>query len=39
MKVFNDLKTRGVSDILISVTDGLTGMPAALTAVFPRTTL
>ena len=39
MKVFNDLKTRGVSDILIAVTDGLTGMPAALTAVFPRTTL
>ena len=39
MKVFNDLKTRGVNDILIAVTDGLTGMPAALTAVFPRTTL
>ncbi len=36
MKVFNDLKTRGVSDFLIAVTDGLTGMPAA---VFPRTTL
>jgi putative transposase len=39
MKVFNDLKTRGVTDILIAVTDGLTGMPAALTAVYPRTTL
>ena len=39
MKVFNDLKTRGVTDILIAVTDGLTGMPAALAAVFPRTTL
>src|SRR5271155_4312511 len=39
MKVFNDLRTRGVSDILIAVTDGLTGMPAALEAVFPRTTL
>jgi len=39
MKVFNDLKTRGVADILIAVTDGLTGMPAALAAVFPRTTL
>ena len=36
MKVFNDLKTRGVIDILIAVTDGLTGMPAALEAVFPR---
>jgi transposase-like protein len=39
MKVFNDLKTRGVNDILIAVTDGLTGMPSALEAVFPRTTL
>ena len=39
MKVFNDLWTRGVADILIAVTDGLTGMPAALAAVFPRTTL
>ena len=39
MKVFNDLKTRGVNDMLIAVTDGLTGMPAALAAVFPRTTL
>ena len=35
----NDLKTRGVNDILIAVTDGLTGMPAALEVVFPRTTL
>ena len=25
MKVFNDLKTRGVGDILIAVTDGLKG--------------
>ena len=39
MKVFNDLKTRGVADILLAVTDGLTGMPAALTAVSPRTIL
>src|SRR6202142_3776727 len=39
MKVFNDLKTRGVNDILIAVTDGLTGMPAALSTVFPATTL
>ena len=39
MKVFNDLKTRGVSDILIAVTDGLKGMPEALGAVFPATTL
>jgi putative transposase len=39
MKVFNDLRTRGVLDILIAVTDGLTGMPQALEVVFPKTTL
>ncbi len=39
MKVFNDLKTRGVEDILIAVTDGLKGMPEALGAVYPATTL
>jgi putative transposase len=39
MKVFNDLKTRGVGDILIAVTDGLKGMGEALAAVFPATTL
>ena len=39
MKVFNDLKTRGVNDILIAVTDGLKGMAEALGAVFPATTL
>jgi transposase-like protein len=39
MKVFNDLKTRGVDDILIAVTDGLKGMPEALGTVFPATTL
>ena len=39
MKVFNDLKTRGVTDILIAVTDGLKGIPEALGAVFPATTL
>ena len=39
LKVFNDLKTRGVDDILIAVTDGLKGIPEALGAVFPATTL
>jgi putative transposase len=39
MKVFNDLKTRGVADILIAITDGLKGMGEALGAVFPTTTL
>ena len=39
LKVFNDLRTRGINDILIAVTDGLKGMPEALEAVFPDTTL
>jgi transposase-like protein len=39
LKVFNDLKTRGVDDILIAVTDGLKGMEDALAASFPATTL
>ena len=39
MKVFNDLKTRGVADILIAVTDGLKGIGEALGTVFPATTL
>jgi transposase-like protein len=39
LKVFNDLKTGGVSDILIAVTDGLKGIGEALGAVFPATTL
>ena len=39
MKVFNDLKTRGVVDILIAVTDGLKGIGETLGAVFPATTL
>ena len=39
MKVFNDLKTRGVADVLIAVTDGLKGIGEALAAVFPATTL
>jgi putative transposase len=39
LKVFNDLKTRGANDILIAVTDGLSGIGDALAAVFPATTL
>ena len=39
LKVFNDLKTRGIGDILIAVTDGLKGLPEALSTVFPATTL
>jgi len=39
MKVFNDLKHRGVEDILIAVNDGLKGMPEALEVTLPATTL
>lgn len=39
MKVFTDLRTRGLIDILIAVTDGLKGMPEALGAVYPATML
>lgn len=39
LKVFNDLKTRGVGDILIAVTDGLKGIGEALGTVFASTTL
>lgn len=39
MKVFNDLQARGVTDILIAVTDGLKGMPEALAVTYPATTL
>jgi len=36
LKVFNDLKQRGVEDILIAVVDGLRGFPEAIEAVFPQ---
>ena len=39
LKVFNDLRTRGVEDVLIAVVDGLKGFPEAIEAVFPRTTV
>src|SRR3954466_2152623 len=39
LKVMNDLKTRGVNDILIAVVDGLKGFPEAIGAVFPLTTV
>lgn len=34
---FNELKQRGLKDILIAVTDGLTGMPEALENAYPMT--
>jgi putative transposase len=39
LKVFNDLRTRGVSDILIAVVDGLKGLAEAIGSVFPQTTV
>jgi transposase-like protein len=39
LKVFTDLQARGCEDILIAVTDGLKGMPEALEAAYPKTTL
>ena len=37
LKVVNDLKARGVNDILIAVVDGLKGFPEAITTVLPQT--
>jgi putative transposase len=37
LKVMNDLKVRGLNDILIAVVDGLKGFPEAITSVFPQT--
>lgn len=36
-KVLNDLRNRGVQDILIAVVDGLKGFPQAIEAAFPQT--
>jgi transposase-like protein len=35
-RVFSELHTRGVQDILVAMMDGLVGLPDALAAVFPR---
>ncbi|MBU1559102.1 MAG: IS256 family transposase [Pseudomonadota bacterium] len=35
--VLNDLKARGVEDILIACVDGLTGFPEAIKTAFPKT--
>jgi putative transposase len=37
LRVMNELKNRGVQDILIAVVDGLKGFPEAINAVFPQT--
>lgn len=37
LSVMNEMKNRGVQDILIAVVDGLKGFPEAITAAFPET--
>ena len=37
LKVINELKNRGVQDVLIAVVDGLKGFPEAIATVFPET--
>ncbi len=37
LRVMNELRDRGIQDILIAVVDGLKGFPEAIGAVFPRT--
>ena len=39
LRVMNELKNRGVEDILVAVVDGLKGFPEAIHAVFPETTV
>ena len=39
LRVMNELKNRGVEDILIAVVDGLKGFPEAIQAAFPETTV
>lgn len=36
LKVFNELKNRGLEDVLIAVVDGLRGFPEAIEAVYPQ---
>src|SRR5215207_6845321 len=37
LRVMNELKNRGIGDILIAVVDGLKGFPEVINAVFPET--
>ena len=36
LRVMNEIKTRGVHDVLIAVVDGLKGFPEAITSAFPE---
>lgn len=37
LRIVNELRNRGVADILVAVVDGLKGFPAAINAAFPQT--
>lgn len=37
LQVFTELKSRGVEDCFVACVDGLTGLPQAIEAVFPKT--
>ena len=39
LRVMNELRNRGVEDILLAVVDGLKGFPDAIRAVFPDATV
>ena len=39
LSVMNELRNRGVQDVLIAVVDGLKGFPEAITAAFPEATV
>jgi putative transposase len=39
LTVFNELRTRGVQDVLIAVVNGLTGLVDAIETAFPQTTV
>src|SRR3954451_13931072 len=39
LRVMNELKNRGVEDVLLAVVDGLKGFPEAILAVFPEATV
>ncbi len=39
LRVMNELRNRGVEDVLVAVVDGLKGFPEAITAVFPDATV
>ena len=39
LRVLNELRNRGVEDILLAVVDGLKGFPEAIQAAFPETTV